>query len=224
MSLKDRYESVCSTLVGQTRLLCVSKTKPGSMIKDLYRLGHRDFAENKVQELVQKSEELKELSEIRWHFIGSLQTNKLNALLGVQNLVAIHSIDRDSLLEKILKKELARPLDLFIQVNTSGEKEKGGFETYEDVLLAARRINESKSFLLKGLMTIGRIRTDDFEKQARESFRLLRDLKMQLEKSMQTRVELSMGMSSDYSIAMEVGSDWVRVGSSIFGARDKLKK
>lgn len=213
--LINSFEEVIKSIQKSTKLLCVSKTKPAIMTYDLYKHGVRDFAENQVQDLLAKSIELKDLSEVRWHFIGKLQSNKINQLLKVKNLVAIHSIDSVKLLEKLLKKEVEQEVGLFLQINTSGENEKSGFTEYAQIQEAAQMIKGSCGFKLQGLMTIGRIRTDEFEKDARSSFQSLVDIRDRLD----GKLELSMGMSSDYKIAMEYGANWVRIGSQIFGQR-----
>ena len=119
--LESAYFKIKKSINDRAKLICVSKTKPAALIEKLYDLGHRDFGENKVQELQQKSIELGHLEEIRWHFIGHLQSNKINQLLEVKNLYSIHSIDRESLLNKVLAKKPQRRLNLFLQINTSGE-------------------------------------------------------------------------------------------------------
>lgn len=214
-ALESAYSEVIDSIGGRAKLICVSKTKPSDMIESLYNLGQRDFGENKVQELLQKSQDLSHLTEIRWHFIGHLQSNKINQLLSVTNLYSIHSIDRLSLLEKVVAKKPKNTLHLFIQINTSGESEKGGFEADEEILVAVDIIQNSDGYHFSGFMTIGKIRTDDFEADARASFSKLQSLKQ----SHFPKAELSMGMSSDYKIAIEYDSNWIRVGSKVFGAR-----
>lgn len=210
--LESSYFDVKKNIGGRGHLICVSKKQSVENIESLYQLGQRDFGENQVQELFQKSSELIHLSDIRWHFIGHLQSNKLNQLLSVSRLVAIHSIDRLSLLQKLLAKNPKSPIDLFLQINTSKEEQKGGFEVEEEVDRAIELIRASASFRFLGLMTIGRIRTNDFEKDARECFLQMSELKSHK----YPEAELSMGMSSDYLIALEYGASWLRVGSQIF--------
>jgi pyridoxal phosphate enzyme (YggS family) len=213
--LIKNYEEVQSTIKSPTKLLSVCKTKPAAMTRDLYEHGVRDFAENQVQDLLAKSIQLADLDEIRWHFIGKLQSNKINQLLRVENLGAIHSIDSLKLLKKILVKEPKQKINLFLQVNTSGETEKSGFLELDQIKEAAALISNSKYFQLTGLMTIGKIRTENFEKDAKACFKSLSDLR----DSLGSEFELSMGMSSDYKIAMEYGANWVRIGAQIFGQR-----
>ncbi len=196
--------------------MAVSKTKSAEAIKSAYEAGQRDFGENKVQELAQKAQLLcEECPNINWHFIGSLQSNKINSLLKVPNLVSIHSIDSIKLLNKLLSKKTDKKIGVFLQVNTSGEDEKSGFEDFEQLSVAAMSI-KSESFYFQGLMTIGKIRTDEFESDAKACFLRLNEYKERLNSD---DLELSMGMSSDFKIAIECGSNWVRIGSGIFGLR-----
>lgn len=210
--LEKSYKLVKSKIPKTAKLLCVSKNQSLASIEELYNLGQRDFGENKVQELALKAQSLTHLTEIRWHFIGHLQSNKINQLLEINNLFFIHSLDRMSLLEKILTKKPVNTVSLFVQINTSGEKEKGGFETWEQASKAVAMIKKSDSFNLAGLMTMGKIRTDDFVKDAHMSFKTLQEMRdIHLPDT-----ELSMGMSNDFEIALEYGANWVRVGSKIF--------
>jgi len=218
-TVSESYFSIKKNIHENVNLIAVSKTKPADLIKEVYNLGQRDFGENKVQELLEKSEVLAELDQINWHFIGHLQSNKINQLLSVHNLKFIHSIDRMDLLDKLLSKTPKNKIGLFIQVNTSFEDEKGGFTELNQINLAISKINSHDLFYFVGLMTIGKIRTDDFEKDARACFLRLNQLKQLIEDELKLKVELSMGMSSDYLIAQQMGSNWLRVGSSIFGNR-----
>lgn len=211
-NLQSSYWEVRSKVPENVKLLCVSKNQSIDDIRELYKLGQRDFGENKVQELKEKADKLKDLSEIRWHFIGRLQTNKVKQLLAIENLFYIHSVDRMSLVEKICGFEITQSLSLFIQVNTSGEEEKGGFESSEKIERAISLIKQHDKLKVAGLMTMGKIRTDNFEKDARASFEKLRKLRDELLPDHQ----LSMGMSNDFEVALEYGATWVRVGSKIF--------
>lgn len=169
-----------------------------------------------MQELADKASELQRICpEIRWHFIGSLQSNKINNLLKVPNLVSIHSIDSIKLLNKLLNKKIDTKVGVFLQVNTSGEMEKSGFEDFSQLQSAVESM-KSECFYLQGLMTIGKIRTDNFENDAKACFLRLNEYKDRLNID---NLELSMGMSSDYKIAIAMGSNWIRIGSGIFGSR-----
>ena len=203
-------------------LLAVSKSKTTEEILKAYECGQRDFGENKVQELLDKSQALSQFCpHIKWHFIGSLQTNKINSLLKVDNLVSIHSIDSIKLLNKCLSKIIGRRIGLFLQLNTSGEKEKSGFDSENDIFDALDLTERHPSYFIQGLMTIGKIRTEEFEKDARVCFETLLKLQKKIKTHYKIDLELSMGMSSDYKIALEMQSNWIRIGSGIFGTREK---
>lgn len=206
--------------LGSTQLLIVSKHRSPEDIALYYELGQRDFGENRVQELAEKAALLRErCPEIRWHMIGHLQSNKIKELFSVPNLCAIHSVDDQELLEKLQKHSprLAAPVDLFLQFKTSGEAEKSGFETYQSLSAAAHRLSEGGGQLrLAGLMTMGPIRTDDFERDTTRAFELLRETKEKLSRDLGLPLRLSMGMSQDYQIALRLGSDWVRIGTMLF--------
>jgi pyridoxal phosphate enzyme (YggS family) len=203
----------------EAQLVAVSKTKPASDIKLAYECGQRVFGENKVQELLDKAQEL-DLEGIQWHFIGHLQSNKINMLLKTPNLQSIHSIDSIKLLNKLLSKSVGKGIGVFLQVNTSKEDEKSGFETKEELELAVKLLNDHPDFYFQGFMTIGKIRTENFEEDAQKCFQQLVELKHDFsQKFSNDSIELSMGMSSDYPIALKFGANWIRVGSNIFGSR-----
>ncbi len=208
--------------IGKSTLIAVSKYHTIEDIGYALAAGQLDFGESKVQDLLVKAEHFKSQgnSDINWHFIGRLQSNKINMLAKVPSLKYIHSIDSLKLLEALLKREenfeLSRNVGIFLQLNTSGEEEKGGFRNVDDLLEAVSLLQEhnSKVFYLEGLMTIGRIRTNNFEDDARYSFNELRELRDNLNIN---GLKLSMGMSQDYKLALEYGSSYVRIGSAIFG-------
>lgn len=221
MTLKEQFQKKLSSLSlpPATKLLIVSKTRPVSDIKIYYELGHRDFGENRVQELQEKAEQLEaECPEIRWHMIGHLQTNKINALYKVHNLFAIHSVHDQHLLDALLKAEnrLEHPVNVFLQFNTSKEEEKSGFETYTDLRAAAETLQKSTHLKLTGLMTMGTLRTEAFEAEARRCFQELQVERSKLESELGQKLETSMGMSQDYQIAIEEKSNWVRLGTMMF--------
>lgn len=221
-ALKFSLNQVLESLNKKTNLVAVSKMKPFSDIALLYEIGHLDYGENKVQELKEKADILSPTCpDIRWHFIGHLQTNKINNLLKINQLVSIHSIDSIKLLNKILSKIPAnKKLGLFLEVKTTDEEEKSGFTDIEELKEAIKSIQENEYFFFQGLMTMGKIRTDDFEKDAKLSFQKLVELKKELiHQGVCDKVELSMGMSQDFEWAVQMGSNYVRVGSKIFGAR-----
>ncbi|KAJ2232648.1 hypothetical protein IWW45_004806 [Coemansia sp. RSA 485] len=209
--------------VGSTkgaRLVAVSKYKPSSDILAAYSQGQRHFGENYVQELCEKAPVLPE--DIRWHFIGRLQSNKCKILAGIPNLWAVETIDSAAKAHKMNEAWAnaghKHRLNVFVQVNTSGEEEKGGVEK-GDVVQVARSIRESCNGLnLLGLMTIGSV--EGSHKRPNPDFLALVKLRDQIKAELGgDELELSMGMSDDFAHALELGSTNVRVGSSIFGSR-----
>ena len=218
-SLNRNYLNIVHELKSPTKLMIVSKTRSIEEIQYFYSLGHRDFGENRIQELYDKSDLLYEkCPEIRWHFIGNLQTNKLNQLMKIPQLVAIHSVDDGELLEKIIKKdlELHHPLGLFLQVNTSMENEKAGFEKIEELIDVLPHFKASQNIFWQGLMTMGTLRTEDQATEAKRCFQELISYQTKLTSYAGKKLEVSMGMSGDYKIAIDLKSDWIRLGTSMF--------
>lgn len=213
------------------RLVAVSKTKPVENIIEAYEAGQRHFGENYVQELEEKANNpqiLEKCKDIRWHFIGHLQSNKVNKVLPLPNLYLIETVDSKKLATQLNKNwpKFGPPdskLNVMIQVNTSGEKEKSGVDPSEVTGLTEYVLKECTNLRLDGLMTIGQFGYDlssgpnpDFIclKKCRED--VCKDLNLDWK-----TLNLSMGMSDDFENAIEVGSTNVRVGSLIFGYRPK---
>lgn len=226
----------------------MTKNIPPERIQEAFEAGARDFGENRVQELLQKKPHLS--SEIRWHFVGHLQTNKVKSLIGETAL--IHSLDCLELAEEIQKqaeksekrglapfeKRGQAPFDVLLQVNTTGEATKSGFSPNE-VEEALEKIRSLNRIQVRGLMTIGP--TPDVgvgppaypwegqpqgvvptnKEEVRSSFRCLRVLREELrQKFPSVNLEhLSMGMSSDFEMAIEEGATMVRIGTAVFGER-----
>ena len=214
----ERLSQVRSEL-GSAELLIVSKTRSLEEIQTYYELGQRDFGENRVQELQEKAQALEgKCPEIRWHMIGHLQSNKINQLFKIPNLYAIHSVHDRELLDKLLKHEdrLDHEVGIFLQFNTSHEAEKSGFETYTELEMAAEAALEAKKLKLHGLMTMGTLRTEEFEKEAARCFQDLMVEKKKLEAELKIHLKTSMGMTQDYKIALQEGSDWIRLGTMMF--------
>lgn len=206
------------------RVVAVSKTKPIEDIKAAYDAGHRDFGENYVQEIVEKSGRLPK--EIRWRFIGHLQSNKVKTLLeGVPSLECIETLDTMKLANKLNTAVEAmgrQPLTCMVQVNTSGEESKHGVDPSEVIGLCTHIANNCPNLRLGGLMTIG---MPDYTSRP-ENFATLvscRDAVAEALGMQKEALELSMGMSGDFCSAIEMGSTSVRVGSTIFGARNSNK-
>lgn len=202
-------------------LVAVSKTHPVSMIREIYDLGQRDFGENKVQELMEKIPQLP--SDIRWHMIGHLQTNKVKYI--IDKVCMIHSVDSFRLAQVIDKEAAAHNLcmPVLLEVNIGREESKSGILP-EDFMPLVLEIGQLKHIKVKGLMCIPPPSSDS--ETSRNYFRLLRNLSIDIKgrniDNIQMRV-LSMGMSDDYEIAISEGSTIVRVGTGIFGARDYSK-
>ncbi|VUZ40465.1 unnamed protein product [Hymenolepis diminuta] len=209
------------------QLVAVSKTKPSECVIEAYNAGQKIFGENYIQELVEKShnEELKSrCPEIRWHFIGRLQSNKIKMLTSVPNLAMVEtvfSLKIANMLDSAWQKVSDEPLDILIQVNTSGEEQKGGVPVSEVVGLY-KSVSENCQHLKPcGLMTIGRYDYDE-SLGPNPDFQCLYDCREKLCEALSLSkhsLHLSMGMSSDYEMAIAMGSTMVRVGSSIFGSR-----
>ncbi|XP_074642029.1 pyridoxal phosphate homeostasis protein-like [Tubulanus polymorphus] len=211
-----------------TRLVAVSKTKPKELIFATYDAGQRHFGENYVQELEEKGHDksiLEKCSDIKWHFIGHLQRNKVNKVTGVPNLFMVETVDSDKLAmalnnswQKCGKDE---PLRIMVQVNTSGEQNKSGCEPNEVTAVVKHVLETCPHLKLQGLMTIGAFDHDlssgpnpDFQKLVQCRKDVCNNLKLD-----ENDFELSMGMSNDFEHAIEAGSTNIRVGSTIFGSR-----
>ena len=202
----------------EVTLIAVSKTKPSSDIQKLYDYGVRDFGENKVQELTSKYEELPK--DIRWHLIGHLQTNKVKYI--VDKVYMIHSVDSVKLAREI-EKEAAKKnvnVNILVQVNVANEDTKFGLDNSE-VIKIVEEIATLPHLRIKGLMTIAPF-VDDGEEN-RKYFNELKELSVDIKAKNIDNVcmdMLSMGMSGDYTTAIEEGATHVRVGTSIFGVRN----
>lgn len=202
-------------------LVAVSKTKPSADILELYNLGQRDFGENYVQELVDKETALPK--DIRWHFIGHLQSNKVKFIAPFVHL--IHGVDSESLLKEINKQAVKnnRIIDCLLQVHIATEETKFGFDEHEVSQLHG--LQQFKNVNIKGLMGMASFSNDmDLVKSEFKKLKMLHD-KLNAQHSIlnaQFSI-LSMGMSGDYKIALEEGSNMVRIGSLLFGERNYNK-
>ncbi|HPS64932.1 MAG TPA: YggS family pyridoxal phosphate-dependent enzyme [Ignavibacteria bacterium] len=202
-------------------LVAVSKTFPSGDVHRLFGEGHSVFGENKVQEMVKKYEELPD-DNIQWHLIGHLQTNKVKYITGFVTM--IQSVDSEKLALEIDRHAAQdkRRIDVLVQVNTSEEEQKSGISA-SDAPALMKKISGMENLRLSGLMTIGMF-TDD-EDIIRQDFRILKSLFDEYKPVYNDFKFLSMGMTSDYRIALEEGSNMLRIGSAIFGKRNyNLKK
>jgi pyridoxal phosphate enzyme (YggS family) len=212
--------------LGAAELVAVTKSTSVENLESLYQFGQRHFGENRVDQLLERSELLKDsLPSLNWHFIGHLQSNKLAKLMSIENLYSIHSIDSLKLLTKLLKSLRERmanglaPVKFFLQINPGGEEQKQGFGSYEQLSECVRLFASEPIFRenLAGLMAMAPIRTDDKDADAKACFQQASSLAQQLRDDFDLgEMELSMGMSGDYKIAIEQGSNWVRIGSALF--------
>ncbi|HFK5504705.1 TPA: YggS family pyridoxal phosphate-dependent enzyme [Elizabethkingia anophelis] len=216
MSIQKNYEEIIQSLPANVKLVAVSKTHPAEAIQEVYNLGQRVFGENKVQEMIAKQPILP--NDIQWHLIGHLQSNKVKYV--AEFIDTIESVDSEKLLEEINKQAAKhnRKIKVLLQVKIAEEDSKTGMEVSETKELFQKYLQgHFENIEITGLMGIGTF-TDDTEQTKRE-FLFLKRLFDQL--SAQKKLEtLSMGMSGDYQLAIECGSTSVRIGSSIFGARD----
>jgi len=197
-------------------LVAVSKTKPVEDILSLYNLGQRDFGENYVQELIEKEKQLPK--DIHWHFIGHLQTNKVKQVINFVHL--IHGVDSFKLLTEINKQseKINKATNCLLQIHIAQEETKFGLDEEEANVLISQYANMlMKNVNVVGLMGMASFTND--ENQIRKEFRYLRSLQQKLKTGNLKLEILSMGMTADYKIAIEEGSNMIRVGSLIFGSR-----
>jgi len=196
--------------------VAVSKTKPNTDIKKIYDLGHKDFGENKVQELEIKYKNLPK--DINWHMIGHLQTNKVKKIVPFVSL--IHSIDSIKLLKVIDKesKKINKITNCLIQVNISSENSKYGFKFEELNFLNLEFLKDFKNIKIKGLMGMASYSSNELS--IKKEFNLLNRKYIDLKNVLSSFDTLSMGMSNDYKLALNEGSNMIRVGSKIFGERN----
>jgi len=202
-------------------LIAVSKTKPVDMLQEAYDAGIRDFGENKVQELCDKYEQLPE--DIQWHMIGHLQTNKVKYLIGKTNL--IHSVDSYKLACEIEKQAAKQncTMNILVEINIAEESTKFGVST-EEVISLVKEIAKLPHIRIRGLMTVAPYVADSEEN--RPFFRKIKQLSVDINNQNIDNVcmdILSMGMTGDYTVAIEEGATMVRVGTGIFGERNYMK-
>lgn len=221
MSSQNNLEKVISELNSfNFKLIAVSKNHPVSSIQQIYQTGHLDFGENKVQELTEKAEQLPK--DIRWHMIGHLQRNKVKYIAPF--ICLIHSVDSFKLLQEINKEALKnnRIIDCLLQIHIATEESKFGLSEIELFeILGSAELRLLKNIKLKGLM--GMATNTDEETIVRSEFKGLKTLfekcKVRFKGENVDFMELSIGMSSDYKIALEEGSTLIRIGTAIFGNR-----
>lgn len=219
-TIAQNITSILNQIDGKAKLVAVSKTKPNDAILEAYEAGQRAFGENYVQELVDKQASLPD--DIEWHLIGHLQTNKVKYIAPF--VAWIHAVDSEKLLAEINKQAAKhnRTINCLLQVHIAVEESKFGFSPDEiKAFCATLDFNKYPNVALRGLMGMASF-TDD-ESVIRKEFQLLKqtfdELKQKHFSAQNNFSEISMGMSSDWAIAIEEGSTIVRVGSAIFGSR-----
>ena len=209
----DSYEfkSIKNSLPLGVSLLAVSKGHDQESIRKLSGYGQVDFGESRLQEAVPKKNELNDLKQLRWHFVGTLQKNKVRGV--IKEFDFIHSVDSLSLLERIsrISLEEQKTPNLFLQVKFRNDPQKGGFSK-EDLLNSWSKIIALNNVNLIGLMTIPPIALDSY--QRKDLFHECKNLANHLGLK-----DCSMGMSNDWKEAIEVGATWIRLGSYLFGKR-----
>ena len=213
--ISDNLKSILSKLPKSVTLVAVSKTMPNAAIMEAYDAGHRVFGENKVQDMVAKSEELP--SDIKWHMIGHLQTNKVKFIAPFVSL--IHGVDSLKLIKEIDKRaeQNNRIIECLLQIRIAEEETKFGLSDSEAFQVLESAIHY-KNVRITGLMGMA---TNTIDKSMlRNEFSYLQALFLKCQSVSQDMQIVSMGMSSDYEIAIEQGSTMVRVGSAIFGQRN----
>ena len=218
--IQENLKAILATIPSNVSLVAVTKTKPVSDLEEVYKAGQRIFGENKVQEMVEKYDQLPK--DIQWHLIGHLQTNKVKFIAPFVSM--IHSVDSLKLLNEINKeaKKNNRTIDCLLQFHIAEEETKFGLSLEEaKEILETREFVEMQNISVVGIMGMATF-TNDLEIVQHE-FRTLESyfqiLKSHFFKYNRDFKEISMGMSGDYLLAIEEGSTMVRVGSSIFGAR-----
>ena len=217
MSVKDNLTKITSELPEGVTLVAVSKTKPNEDILEAYEAGQRIFGENKVQEMVQKWEDLPK--DIEWHMIGHVQRNKVKYMAEFVSL--IHGVDSPRLLKEINKqaKKHNRVIPCLLQIHIAEEDTKFGLDEKElNELVDSDEFKTMEHIKIVGLMGMATF-TEDMN-QVRREFAQLKSLYDHLKAKLTDINILSMGMSGDYTVAIEEGSTMVRIGSSIFGARN----
>ncbi|SNZ00682.1 YggS family pyridoxal phosphate-dependent enzyme [Flagellimonas pacifica] len=217
MSIKDNLSKIKISIPDTVTLVAVSKTKPNDAVLEAYHAGQRVFGENKIQEMTQKWEDLPK--DIEWHMIGHVQRNKVKYMAEYVSL--IHGVDSFRLLAEIDKqaKKHKRVIPCLLQMHIAEEQTKFGLnETELEEIIdsdAFKNLENIKVFGLMGMATF----TSDLD-QVRKEFNFLKSIYDNLKQKLPEISVLSMGMSGDYTIAIEEGSTMVRIGSSIFGARN----
>ena len=207
-TIETNFKSI--NIPHDVQLLVASKSQSSERILYLYnRFNQKIFGENYVQELVVKANALP--PDIEWHFIGRIQSNKIHSLLKIPNLNVIETVDGEEHVNVIEREceKLKRGINVFIQINVSDEERKGGIKQ-ADLFPLVDLIESKRNVRLEGLMTIG--------SSQEHEFLAMNEMRKQVEERLQRRIQLSMGMSNDWEVAVSCGASQVRIGRLIFGS------
>ncbi|MEO6903813.1 MAG: YggS family pyridoxal phosphate-dependent enzyme [Bacteroidia bacterium] len=219
MSIKNNIHEIISSLPPNATLIAVTKTHPVEKLEELYETGHRLFGENKVQEMVDKYEKLPK--DIQWHLIGHLQTNKVKFIAPFVSL--IHSVDSFNLLKEINKQATKnnRIINCLLQIYIAKEESKFGLDYAEaEKILNSKELSELKNIKIIGLM--GMASNNNYQEMIAKEFNQLNNFYTKHKNIATNNIHFSilcMGMSNDYMVALQNGSNMVRIGSKIFGER-----
>lgn len=213
--IAENIERILNSIGPEVSLVAVSKTKPVDMIREAYAAGQRDFGENYVQELVDKQPQLP--ADIRWHFIGHLQSNKVKYIAPFVHLV--HGVDSFKLLQEINKQaeKNQRVINCLLQVYIAREVSKFGLDFDECEAILQDQAKDLHHVKILGLMGMAS-NTADAE-QVRHEYHTLHEFYVRMRDNVQDMSVLSAGMSGDYQVALEEGANMIRIGSTIFGSR-----
>lgn len=216
-TIKENYQKIKQALPEKVTLVAVSKTKPIPLLQELYDLGERVFGENRVEELIVKNETLPK--DIQWHMIGHLQSKKVKKIASFISL--IHSVDSFKLLKEINKEAQKnnRIIDCLFQFHIAKEETKYGFSlTKVKIIINSNEFKGLKNIQIKGVMGMATFTNN--QEIVRQEFQTLHEISTEIKIVLPFATIISMGMSGDYKLAIQEGSNMVRVGSSIFGSRN----
>lgn len=227
--IEERINAACARAGrdrSEVKLLAVSKLQPLEKIREGYEAGLRDFAENYAQEALLKLEQLENLPEVRWHFIGRIQSNKAKLLPG--NFELIHSVERMEIADIFNRQKLEHPQKILLQFNVANEDSKGGADEVE-LMKTLELCLEHENISVCGLMVMPPLTADPstvrpFFVRAREFLKELRDDLSNEQLARHPMTELSMGTSQDFEVAIEEGATWIRLGTEVFGPRPQEEK
>ncbi|MDH6098743.1 YggS family pyridoxal phosphate-dependent enzyme [Anabaenopsis sp. FSS-46] len=218
-SMSERITNICGSLPASVRLVAVSKTFPPEAIRAAYHAGIRNFAENRIQEAASKQAQLQDLSDITWHFIGSLQSNKAKKAMELFDW--IHSVDSLKLAERLnqLAAQLGVSPQVCLQVKILPDPNKSGWSVPQ-LLADLPALNKCEDLQIQGLMTIPPLGLNEAETMDvfNSTYKLAKEIEQQNWSHLKMR-EVSMGMSGDYQLAVQAGATMVRLGTILFGER-----